>query len=102
MRRVRILDAAANEATEAAAWYELQRPGLGAEFSLAIDAALDLLEEQVVPLSPAAGVAGQRGAKRLILRRFPYDIVVRERVDEIIVVAVAHQSRRPGYWKNRL
>jgi hypothetical protein len=36
------------------------------------------------------------------LRRFPYDIVVRERVDEIIVVAVAHQSRRPGYWKNRL
>jgi len=102
MRRVRILDAAANEATEAAAWYELQRPGLGAEFSLAIDAALDLLEEQVVPLSSAAGVAGQRGAKRLILRRFPYDIVVRERVDEIIVVAVAHQSRRPGYWKNRL
>ena len=102
MRRVRILDAAANEATEAAAWYELQCPGLGAEFSLAIDAALDLLEEQVVPLSPATGVAGQRGAKRLILRRFPYDIVVRERVDEIIVVAVAHQSRRPGYWKKRL
>ena len=57
MRRVRILDAAASEATEAAAWYELQCPGLGAEFSLAIDAALDLLEEQIVPLSPAAGVA---------------------------------------------
>jgi hypothetical protein len=32
MRRVRIHAAAAEEAVEAAAWYEQQRPGLGAEF----------------------------------------------------------------------
>jgi hypothetical protein len=51
MRRVRILDEAAEEATEAAAWYELQRPGLGAEFERAVDAALDLLEEEIVPLT---------------------------------------------------
>jgi len=43
MRRVRILDAAADEATEATAWYELERPGLGAEFERAVDAALGLL-----------------------------------------------------------
>lgn len=39
---------------------------------------------------------------KLILKRFPYDIVVRESPKEIIVVAVAHQSRRPGYWRNRV
>jgi hypothetical protein len=41
-----------------------------------VDAALDLLEEEIVPLTAMPGVAGRRGAKRLILRRFPYDVVV--------------------------
>lgn len=102
MRRVRILDEAADEATEAAAWYELQRPGLGAEFDRAVNAALDLLEEEIVPLTAMPSVAGKRGAKRLILKRFPYDVVVSERSDELVVVAFAHQSRRPGYWRARL
>ena len=83
MRRVRILDEAAQEAAEAAAWYELQRPGLGAEFERALDAALDLLEEEIVPLTAMPGVAGRRGAKRLILKRFPYSIVVSERSDQL-------------------
>ena len=101
MRRVRILDAAAEEAAEAASWYELQRPGLGADFTRAIEAALDLLEDEVVPLAPVTGTAAQRGAKRLILKRFPYDVVVRETADEIVVVAFPHHSRRPGYWSDR-
>ena len=101
MRRLRILDAAAEEAAEAAAWYEAQRPGLGSEFQQAIDAALDLLQEDVLPLSPVTGIAGERGAKRLSLKRFPYDVVVREVDEDIVVVACAHQSRRPGYWRTR-
>lgn len=102
MRRVRILDEAAEEAVEAAAWYDNEHAGLGQEFSQVIDAAIDLLEDDIVPLTSMPGAAGLRGAKRLVLKRFPYDIVVRESVDEVIVVAVAHQSRRPGYWRDRL
>jgi hypothetical protein len=102
MRRVRILDEAAEEAAEAAAWYELQQPGLGTEFERAVNAALDLLEEEIVPLTTMPGVAGKQGARRLILKRFPYDVVVTERGDELVVVAFAHQSRRPGYWRARL
>ena len=102
MRVVRILAAAADEAAEAAAWYESERYGLGAEFERAVNAALDLLEEDIVPLAPAVGEAARKlGAKRLTLRRFPYDIVVRESGDEIIVIAFAHQARRPGYWRKR-
>jgi toxin ParE1/3/4 len=66
---VRIDAAAAEEAAEAAAWYEKERPGLGADFERAVDAALDLLEAEVVPLAAFPGVAGTRGVKRLFLRR---------------------------------
>ena len=34
--------------------------------------------------------------------RFPYDVVVVERQNETIVVAFAHHSRQPGYWRDRL
>lgn len=102
MRRVRILQQAAEEAVEAATWYEQERVGLGADFSQAIDTAFGLLEEEIVPLTRMPGIAGTRGAKRLVLKRFPYDIVVREFHGEILVVAVAHHSRRPGYWRKRM
>jgi plasmid stabilization system protein ParE len=102
VRRVRILHEAAEEAIEAAAWYEHERAGLGVEFSQAVDAAIDLLQDEIVPLTSMPGAAGPRGAKRLALRRLPYDIVVRELPEEVDVVAVAHHSRRPGYWRDRL
>ena len=101
-RSVKVLDAAAEEAAESAAWYERQREGLGFEFQEAIDAALDLLEDEIAPLTPVPGLAGKRGAKRLILKRFPYSIIVREHGFELVVVAFAHHSRRPGYWRDRL
>ena len=98
MRVVRVHAAAA----EAAARYQKERPGLGTEFERAVDAALDLLEQEIVPLTSMPGVAGARGVKRLILRRFPYAVVVRERDTEILVLAFAHHARRPGYWRDRL
>jgi len=102
MRVLRIHAAAAEEAAEAAEWYENERPGLGADFARAIDAALDLLEQDIAPLTSAPGIAGLRGVKRLLLRRFPYAVIVRERGTEIVVIAFAHHARRPGYWRGRL
>jgi toxin ParE1/3/4 len=102
MPRLRILEAAAREAFEAAAWYELQQTGLGVEFEAAIEAALDVLEADVTPLGAMPGSAGRRGAKRLTLRRFPFDVVIVEREHELVVIAFAHQARRPGYWRGQL
>ncbi len=102
MRTVRILADAAEEAIEAAAWYERQRPGLGTDFFEAFEAAVDLVEAQHIPFSPYPGRAGAAGAQRVILKRFPYDIVLVEHDAELVVIAVAHQSRRPGYWRERL
>ena len=101
MRRVRILEEASDEAVAAADWYDRERPGLGIEFEQALDAALDFLEDDLAPLVPVPGTSGAQGAKQLLLRRFPYSIVIRESGDEYLIVAVAHQHRRPGYWKDR-
>jgi hypothetical protein len=99
---VRILQEAAAEAAAATDWYERERPGLGSEFAAAVDAAIDLIEEDILPLSPLPGRSGTKGVKRLILRRFPFDIIVIERTGEAIVIAVAHHSRSPGYWRERI
>jgi|TARA_R110000823_G_scaffold312795_2_gene439799 toxin ParE1/3/4 len=101
VRTVRILEDASQEAIEAAAWYEYEQPGLGAEFFAAVDAAIDVIEENFLPLSPLPEETGNTGARRLILERFPYDIVAIELPDETVVIAVAHHSRKPGYWLGR-
>jgi plasmid stabilization system protein ParE len=35
------------------------------------------------------------------VRRYPYQIINSESIDEVVVVAVAHTSRRPRYWEER-
>jgi toxin ParE1/3/4 len=101
-RTVRLLEVASEEAVEAAGWYEGERPGLGAEFHRALETALGLLEGEFAPVMPVPGALGERGAKRLILNRFPFDVVFQDRGQEIVVLAVAHHSRQPGYWRDRL
>jgi len=39
--------------------------------------------------------------RRHLIRQFPYSIVYRVEGDRIFVLAMAHWSRRPGYWKER-
>jgi hypothetical protein len=58
MRTLRILAAAAEEAAEAAAWYEKERSGLGMDFQSAIEAALETLEQDIVPLTSMPGISG--------------------------------------------
>ena len=72
------------------------------EFERAVDAALDLLEKEVVPLTLLPSVSGVRGVKRLMLRRFPYSVILFERDAEVFVIAFSHQARRPRYWRSRL
>jgi plasmid stabilization system protein ParE len=37
-----------------------------------------------------------------LLKRYPFQVIYRKESDDrLLVVAVAHASRRPDYWKNR-
>ena len=47
------------------------------------------------------GIEAARSARRFLLSRFPFGIAYRLEADEVVVVAVAHLRRRPGYWTGR-
>jgi toxin ParE1/3/4 len=83
-------------------WYERQRTGLSVDFFAELQAILD--EVLLRPLRFA--VLGKpkiaRQLRRAPLQRFPYNVVFHVQNDEIFVVAVAHTSRKPNYWKKRL
>jgi toxin ParE1/3/4 len=102
MPGVRILEAAAAEAAGAAAWYESQRTGLGSDFREDFREALDTLREGVVPGSPWPGRLGERGVKRILLKRFPFSVVFVVGSGGKVVLAVAHHRRRPAYWRGRV
>lgn len=51
----------------------------------------------------SAGVAGARWFHpALQMQRFPYGVIYEPAVTEIIVVAIAHLHREPGYWQGRV
>jgi hypothetical protein len=87
---------AADELEEAGLFYESRMAGLGRSFAAEIERTLFLLTQY-----PSAGAADDSGCRRVPIARFPYSIVYRQQQDIILVVAVAHQRRRPGYWRRR-
>ena len=47
-------------------------------------------------------VADLPSVQRIRLKQFPFSLLYIDRADDIWVVAVAHGSRKPGYWKGRI
>ncbi|HVQ39806.1 MAG TPA: type II toxin-antitoxin system RelE/ParE family toxin [Pyrinomonadaceae bacterium] len=100
-KTLRIHRLAEDELTAAASWYEAKRAGLGDSLLDLIDSIVDRICSGSFPGSPAPGVAIEKGTRRVLLQRFPYSIVFYERKNEVVIVAFAHSSRRPGYWRSR-
>ena len=92
---------AEGELADAVAWYEAKQSGLGISLLDLIDNAVERIRSGALPSSLVPGVSRAKGARRVLLRRFPYSIVFYEREEEIVIVAFAHSSRRPGYWRSR-
>lgn len=52
---------------------------------------------------PEAGQPYLRQTKRVFLNRFPYSLVYKIYNDELIIVfAIMHMKRKPGYWEKRI
>ena len=85
------------ELIDGAAFYARETDAaLDAAFIAEFSHAIGLLREH-----PRLGPKWRGPLRRLPLRRFPYSIVYHESPTALRVIAVAHQSRRPGYWRGR-
>ncbi len=88
---------AEEELFEAMDWYESRVDGLGAQFLIRVNEALDL-----IAMFPRSCPAILGPVRRKVMNQFPYSIIYSLPPDEIFVLAIAHQKRRPEYWKDRL
>jgi plasmid stabilization system protein ParE len=94
---VRLLESAQAELDDAIAWYASQAPGLGDAFLIETLKPLKLIEQY-----PKAWHPLTQQVRRCRLRRFPYSVVYAQEGSDLLVLAVAHQHRKPGYWGARL
>lgn len=85
------------ELIEAAAYYEQQVPGLGERFAAEVQRATDRLLDH-----PEIGVRAEPNLRKLVLTRFPFTLYYSVTSDMLRIEVVAHQRRRPNYWKSRL
>ena len=98
MKPLQISEPASLELAGAVRWYEERRPGWGGRLFEAFANTFALIESYPEIGSPRHGRLPVRQMK---VRGFPYVVAYRIRPDDMYVVAVAHTSRRPGYWKQR-
>jgi plasmid stabilization system protein ParE len=84
------------ELLEARAWYEERSPGLGSEFTRAVDTAVG----RALRMPLAFGFI-EADFRHVVMRRFPYSIIHFTTDTDLIVVSCFHRRRRPGTWARK-
>lgn len=84
------------ELNEAAQYYDLEEPGLGAAFLVEVDRCL-----QSIQAAPEAGAILRGTVRRRLLRRFPYALLYKIKPSGTRILAVMNLRRRPTYWVGR-
>lgn len=95
--KIRDVASAVSELDEALLYYKDIHPDLANAFFHEATHAKRLISQ-----FPSAWKNLDRKLKGFVMRRYPYTLVYQIREETIWVVAYAHHSRRPGYWKDRL
>ena len=96
MTNVIICSAAEVDFTESLKWYAERSIEAANDFDAEFDRAISQIaaDPERFPMCDARH-------RYFLLRRFPFRIIYRITNSEIVVIAVAHGSRSPGYWANR-
>ncbi len=94
MKQIIIDSEAEIELSDSVAFYEQREPGLGLEFERAAREAV-----QTIQADPDRHPLQNDGTRRLVMERFPFVIHYADLPNTIWVLAFAHTSRKPGYWR---
>lgn len=96
MKLVRLHRLAEAEALDAARWYRERNLLAAQRWRLDLQAAL-----RRIAAAPQQFPVYLHQTRRLFLRRFPFFIVFLELDESIVVLALVHAKRKPGYWVQR-
>jgi plasmid stabilization system protein ParE len=96
MLPVDYLPGARRDFDESFDWYAERSTQAAIRFVSAVDAALAAVAKDPMRFAAIDAIHRECPAKK-----FPFRIVYRLTQDRVVVVAVAHAKRRPGYWKAR-
>jgi len=97
-KQVTLHDGAAADYDAAFEWYLERSANAAVRFDEAVERAMTEIAR-----APQRWMRGSYGTRRYLLRGFPYLLIYRELSSKVIqILAVAHTSRRPGYWKERV
>ncbi|MBI3865672.1 MAG: type II toxin-antitoxin system RelE/ParE family toxin [Planctomycetia bacterium] len=96
MPPVEYLPGARRDFDESFDWYAERSVNAAARFAGAVDAALVNVAVNPTQFGSADGVH-----RECPVKTFPFRVVYRIVDNGVLVVAIAHVKRRPGYWRTR-
>jgi plasmid stabilization system protein ParE len=94
---VKFLAPARAELSEAVAYYDSKKQGLGSQFAQEVRRSI----ERILQYPEAWSLISKR-TRRCRTNRFPYAIIYQVRGDVLLIVAVMHLRREPRTWKSRI
>jgi plasmid stabilization system protein ParE len=97
IKEVQFRNGALSEIKEAYRWYEIQRLGLGEEFLLCIEEAIEKISR-----NPELYPFVHKHVRRAIVRRFPYGIFYFVKKNKLVIIAIFHVKRNPKKLKKRV
>lgn len=97
MKPVEFHPSARAELDAAVEYYEVRLEGLGLRFLAAVQEASERIES-----SPEAGSPLPGELRKRLVQGFPFSVIYGVSEHRISILAVAHQHRRPGYWRRRI
>lgn len=95
--RVEFHPEAIEEFRAAAEYYETQHDGLGSRYINAVEATVARIVE-----APSSWRIVEDDIRRCLTKVFPYAVLYSIEEDYILIVAVMHSRREPGYWRDRV
>jgi plasmid stabilization system protein ParE len=102
VKRYRFLEEALLEYEDAIEYYELAQAGLGDTFLRDVERVLALALEFPEIGARVRDTPPTLNVRRVLVRRFSVEVDYAVTAEELIVVAIFHGKRRPGYWRDRL
>jgi plasmid stabilization system protein ParE len=94
--RVSFHPRASEDVESAQAWYEQRSLFAAAAFLQELSVAVQRIGE-----APNQYPVAIHGTRRVVLERFPFNVFYRVVAGDVVIIALAHQKRRPGYWADR-